>query len=954
MKKALQALCLVLTALFIILIPATSLAQGDEPNLGEDVKQYLSYTQFRGNTLVQGLIDSKTPINSDQIEEKWAASFGAGWNSTPGTPIVVGDYLYVVVPGQSKLNRVSLETGEVVKSVDCPGSSQFFSTIAYSDGLIFVPRSKTIQVPSPTEDNPDRMVNKYVAVVYAYDEVSMEKLWETEPIGSIDDMLQPLSAVTCYHGYIYIGVSNARADKGAFACFDMVDYDLERDDEAKPAVWSYQPEDTDEKTYKKGYYWSGGAIVNNAIVFGGEATELVIHSLTEDKVYDRILLVEDPQYGIRSTVHYDKGTNRVYVTTKSGYIYSIKINGDNTFDRSSLISRKLGDDITSSPVVFKGRLYIGGGGIMSSAGFSVLDAETLEIIYQISDVKTQASPIITTHYATKDNDYQVYIYVTKYEGYVGSLGGYAPDSSCVYQIVDKQGQTEPDYSVLITPSILQYCTQSIAIDGNGTMYYYNDGGRIFALGHKDMENAKFTAQDVVNGIELMESEGEVTLRNEYTVKRLLTRYRLLTPEEQAKIHNFDKLEEALERLELLKDEVNLVDELSKFIEFLDVDKVTLGDEDAIAKYLAMYNSLTDDSKALVQDIATLNQAVEKLEDLKNQKMIDEINKKIDELPQLESVVYSDKEAIYDVANLVNNQNDAVKEGVNNEKLNLLKEKVDNLEALLKTLDEDIFNRINPLNIGLKDKETVEELRSRYDSLNEEDKAFIENYEDLLFAEKVINGLEANKTVIPEVFRNMFGNDVDYKVEVETYDGFSYSVTFNGLNITNPELSFNFEISTVSQNTESIRKLAEDAYVISFAHNGDLPGEALVELEVDLEDGTYILYYFDEASGKAVRHQEVTVVNGRTQFTITHCSDYFISAESDLESVQDDQDPDEDESDNDNVNDDEAKDDEKDNENEDGTDSPSPKTGDNTRLAFFTILVIASIAIGVLTKKYIRG
>ena len=50
-----------------------------------------------------------------------------------------------------------------------------------------------------------------------------------------------------------------------------------------------------------------------------------------------------------------------------------------------------------------------------------MDSETLEIIYQIDEVKTQASPIVTTAYATEENGYEVKMYVTGFGG-IGSGG----------------------------------------------------------------------------------------------------------------------------------------------------------------------------------------------------------------------------------------------------------------------------------------------------------------------------------------------------------------------------------------------------------------------------------------------------------------------------------------------------------------------------------------------------
>lgn len=460
--------------------------------------------------------------------------FGTGWSDVPGTPVIVGDYLYCLVAGQSKLYRVDANTGEILKSVPCAGKSQFFSTIAYYDGVIYVPRAAS--------DNTG-------AVIVAYDEETMEQLWISEPIGGANSRIQPLSAVTGYDGHIYVGVSDGSASEGAYVCFDTVDENPEKSDEVKAPIWTYKPENM-----KSGYYWSAGAIVGDTIVFGGEATELVIHSLTEDKVYDTLVLEPDAASGIRSSVHYDAATNRVFVALKSGNIYSVKISGDNTFDTASVMKTNIGNDITSSPVVFGGRLYIGGGGISSGNGFTVMDSETLEIIYQIDEVKTQASPIVTTAYATEENGYEVKMYVTDYGGYAS--GGYTPTSSCIYMITDRQGQTEPEYEIIATPSQLQYCTQSAAIGADGSIYFYNDSGTMFCFSNKDDADGEYTAEDIINAISLFDFTG-VTERDEYRLNRLKLRYDLMSDSEKAKVTNYESLEEMLEKIENLKNEEKL-------------------------------------------------------------------------------------------------------------------------------------------------------------------------------------------------------------------------------------------------------------------------------------------------------------------------------------------------------------------------------------------------------------
>ena len=184
MKRTKRLLSAVLAAAMALSLPFTALAAGSNTS-AEDYGSYLDFPQFRGATMLQGVVDSKTPTSADEIEEKWKNKYGGGAWSYCGTPIIVGDYMYTMGTSAGTLNRISLATGEALKSVSCEGGSQFFSMMGYGDGKLFLPRQVGSQV-----------------VVYAYDEQTMEMLWKSEPIGAPEDSTQPLSAVTYYEGYI--------------------------------------------------------------------------------------------------------------------------------------------------------------------------------------------------------------------------------------------------------------------------------------------------------------------------------------------------------------------------------------------------------------------------------------------------------------------------------------------------------------------------------------------------------------------------------------------------------------------------------------------------------------------------------------------------------------------------------------------------------------------------------
>lgn len=127
-----------------------------------------------------------------------------------------------------------------------------------------------------------------------------------------------------------------------------------------------------------------------------------------------------------------------------------------------------------------------------------------------------------------------------------------------------------------------------------------------------------------------------------------------------------------------------------------------------------------------------------------------------------------------------------------------------------------------------------------------------------------------------VFEDMAGKDVDLTFEGTLESGIRYEIIFNGEDITEP-LDFDTRISEHSLATETIRKLAKDPFILSFYHQGALPGAATVKIYTTLTGSqTYGFYYYnpDEEQGEFVT--EVTREEDFLSFTLEHCSDYFIA------------------------------------------------------------------------------
>ena len=110
---------------------------------------------------------------------------------------------------------------------------------------------------------------------------------------------------------------------------------------------------------------------------------------------------------------------------------------------------------------------------------------------------------------------------------------------------------------------------------------------------------------------------------------------------------------------------------------------------------------------------------------------------------------------------------------------------------------------------------------------------------------------------------------------------------------NTDMEIDLTITFDDAKKEEISELTgrEDAMYISFAHHGELPGPATIKTYVGdkYKNGDVVyLYYFSEEEQKIlmVGNKALTVKGGYVEYTITHCSTYFLMEEK-LEGIEKD-------------------------------------------------------------------
>ena len=139
----------------------------------------------------------------------------------------------------------------------------------------------------------------------------------------------------------------------------------------------------------------------------------------------------------------------------------------------------------------------------------------------------------------------------------------------------------------------------------------------------------------------------------------------------------------------------------------------------------------------------------------------------------------------------------------------------------------------------------------------------------------------------EEFDKIKGKDENYKAVCKMEDGKEYSFTFHGADIKTPK-DFQTGLSFDSEHKEEVAKLTEDFVLLQFEQEGEFPGETLVEVGVDKEDGEYLLFYYDDEKMQAEYIQKVEIKDKKTKFIIAKGGDYFIAKRSKTGSLKEQQ------------------------------------------------------------------
>ena len=431
MKTRILSVLLVL-AMAISVLPVAALASVAETDT--------YWPNFRNGQNNMAITDAKTPTSAATTVEKWISPLGTSWTKTPSGMIIADNAL--IFMNQTSITKADLQTGELLATnTMCANAGFAIISPTYGDGKIFCP------------------ING--GKIEAFDVKTLESLWVfTDAVGG-----QNNTPITYCDGYVYTGYWKGENKDGNFVCVNASTGEL---------VWS--------QTTLGGHYWSGAVVVGEAVIFGsddgtsgydGNSHLFALNRLTGEVISDFTLTGMGDQ---RSTIAYSAEKGHVYLTTKNGYIVSAAVNAT-TGALSDLKSNKIASQATATPVVYGDKVYVGAGGGMqvgaTTGNLFAVDANTLEYLYEVPlKGYPQGSILISTAYLTETG--KLYCYST----YNSAPGGMTlikidPNTTTIDGV-----EVEEIYDATYYP---QYCLISPICGPDGTIYYRNDSGCIFAL-----------------------------------------------------------------------------------------------------------------------------------------------------------------------------------------------------------------------------------------------------------------------------------------------------------------------------------------------------------------------------------------------------------------------------------------------------------------------------------------
>ncbi len=406
------------------------------------------------------------PVPTKDAEAKWVSELKGSneWSKGISDPLLVGDYLYVAVG--SKLLKKNVDTGETVAESPLAAKIDSTSRMVYTGGVILVPLSSG-RLQALTVD-------------------ALATVWVTDglPAGP-DGAQQSLASITVRDSFAYFGTASAGwsdSSDGYLLCVRISDGKV---------MWQHKNENS------KGYYWAGLAFSGNYGVIADDSGTVSTVDPETGKTVASLKIADR----VRTTVLVDGSIS--YVVSADGVLHKLLVGTDGALSELGKVA--FGSSSTSTPVLANGKIVVGGASTESFMGgyqnkytyhygqLAVIDAETLAVDYSIC--KADGSYIRQGASGGGDVKSQPVVSVQNGETYVYFTSNNNPGGIYRYRMGDDEAE------LLYTPAAgdQQYCMASISVGSDGSLYYVNDSGKLFAVKGNGQRVNRYTVTFDANG-----------------------------------------------------------------------------------------------------------------------------------------------------------------------------------------------------------------------------------------------------------------------------------------------------------------------------------------------------------------------------------------------------------------------------------------------------------------------
>ena len=141
----------------------------------------------------------------------------------------------------------------------------------------------------------------------------------------------------------------------------------------------------------------------------------------------------------------------------------------------------------------------------------------------------------------------------------------------------------------------------------------------------------------------------------------------------------------------------------------------------------------------------------------------------------------------------------------------------------------------------------------------------------------------NGIIKAESLEKIKGEDKLLRIRGKLDDEKTYTLMIHGKDVKKAE-DFKAGITLKSEHQNDIEKLSEKPLILHFEQKGDFPAEMLVEMQVSLDDGEYLLMRYNENERKAEYAEKVTVEDKKVKFVVSEGGDYFMTKRAKTKSV----------------------------------------------------------------------